>query len=137
MTMKWFKLLEFTRSDTAERLGVKNTPKVCEVAKIEALVGAVLDPLREWYGRPITVTSGFRCRAVNKAVGGSETSQHMKGEAADITAGSRAENRKLFEHIREALPFDQLIFEKGGDDGPDWVHVSYREGRNRGQVLKL
>lgn len=133
--MKYFTIKELSHSATADQLGVKNVPAVCEVAKLETLVQEVLDPLREWWGAPITVTSGYRSVAVNKAVGGASTSQHLRGEAADITAGSRAANKQLFEHIREALPFDQLIWEKGGEDGPDWVHVSYKEGRLRGQVI--
>ena len=94
----------------------------------------MLDPLREWYGKPIAVNSGYRCPQLNRLVGGAASSQHLKGEAADITAGSREENRKLFEYIRENLPFDQLIDEKNFS----WVHVSYkRDGNNRKQTLKL
>ena len=99
-----------------------------------ALVDNVLDPLREAYGKPIRVNSGFRCPALNKAVKGSATSDHMTGRAADITGGSPAENKKLFYMIQELeLPFDQLIDEKHFS----WVHVSYREGANRNQVLAL
>ena len=94
----------------------------------------MLDPLREWYGNPIHVNSGYRCPPLNRLVGGAPTSQHTKGEAADITAGSKEENRRLFEYIRRNLPFDQLIDEKDFA----WVHVSFRrDGNNRGQVLKL
>lgn len=135
--MKWFTLRELVKSATAEQLGLANTPAVCEVAALERLVLYVLDPLREWFGAPITVTSGYRSVAVNKAVGGAKTSQHLRGEAADITGGSRSANKRLFEHVRDALPFDQLIWEKGGDEGPDWVHVSYRAGRLRGEVLRM
>ena len=95
---------------------------------------SVLDPLREWYGKPIVVNSGYRCLALNKAVGGATTSQHMSGQAADIDTGDRQRNKLLFEHIRKNLPFDQLIDESNFA----WVHVSYRaDGRNRNQVLKL
>ncbi len=100
---------------------------------LDTLVDKVLDPLREAYGKPIKVNSGYRCPKLNKAVGGSATSQHMTGQAADITAGSKAENRKLFDLVRSLkLPFDQLIWEHGGA----WVHVSYGP-RNRRQVLSI
>ena len=98
------------------------------------MVDNVLDPLREWYGKPIVVNSGYRCPALNKAVGGATPSQHMSGQAADIDAGDRQQNKLLFEHIRKNLPFDQLIDESNFA----WVRVSYRaDGRNRNQVLKL
>lgn len=101
---------------------------------LTALVDNVLDPLREWYGKPIVVNSGYRCPALNKAVGGATPSQHMSGQAADIDTGDRQQNKLLFEHIRKNLPFDQLIDESNFA----WVHVSYRaDGRNRNQVLKL
>jgi hypothetical protein len=89
--------------------------------------------LREWYGKPIIVNSGYRCEALNKAIGGAKSSQHMLGEAADITVGSKEENEKLFDYIKDNLEFDQLINESNFS----WVHVSYREGRLRKQVLEL
>lgn len=88
---------------------------------------------REKYGKPIRVSSGYRSAILNRSVNGATSSQHRLGEAADITVGSKEENRKLFEIIRLELPFDQLIDEKDFS----WVHVSFREGRNRKQVLKL
>lgn len=135
--MKWFNLHELTRSSTAEARGISNTPSAGEVARLEDLVGEVLDPLREWYGKPIYVTSGYRSPAVNRDVGGATSSQHVKGEAADITTHSRAENKKLYEYIRKHLPFDQLIWEHGDSTGPDWVHVSYRRERLRKQTLRI
>lgn len=89
--------------------------------------------MREWYGKPIIVNSGYRCEALNKAIGGAKSSQHMLGEAADITVGSKEENEKLFDYIKDNLEFDQLINESDFS----WVHVSYREGRLRKQVLEL
>ena len=104
------------------------------VANMTALVDNVLAPLREAYGKPIRVNSGFRCPALNKAVRGSATSDHMTGRAADITGGSPKENKRLFYLIQSlGLPFDQLIDEKNFA----WVHVSYRERANRKQVLAL
>ena len=99
-----------------------------------ALVDNVLDPLREAYGKPIRVNSGFRCPALNKAVKGSATSDHMAGRAADITGGSPKEHKRLFYLIQElGLPFDQLIDEKRFS----WVHVSYRKEGNRKEVKAL
>ena len=134
---KYFRLSEFTRSDTAARLGIANTPTVPQVANINRLVDAVLDPLREAYGKPIRVTSGFRSAALNKAVGGSKTSEHLcKGmsAAADITGGSPAENRRLFQLCQQLrLPFRQLIDEKNYT----WIHVSHNPYDVKRQVLHL
>lgn len=131
--MKYFTIEEMTKSSTAKANGIDNTPSEEGVLKLQKLIEAVLDPLREWYGKPIRVNSGFRCEALNEAVGGSDTSQHRLGEAADITVGSKTENEKLFNYIKDNLPFDQLINESNFS----WVHVSYREGRLRKQVLAL
>ncbi|MBT9919769.1 D-Ala-D-Ala carboxypeptidase family metallohydrolase [Bacteroides uniformis] len=132
--MKYFTVAEFVKSDTADRRAIDNRLPKELLPNVQALVDNVLDPLREAYGKPITVTSGFRCPALNNAVKGSATSDHMTGRAADITGGSPRENRRLFYLIQELeLPFDQLIDEKNFS----WVHVSYREGNNRKQVLAL
>lgn len=132
--MKYFTVAEFVRSDTADRRAIDNRLPKELLPNVQALVNNVLDPLREAYGKPIRVNSGFRCLALNKAVKGSATSDHMTGRAADITGGSPAENKKLFYMIQElGLPFDQLIDEKHFS----WVHVSYRKGANRKQVLVL
>ena len=132
--MKYFTVAEFVRSDTADRRAIDNRLPKELLPNVQALVNNVLDPLREAYGKPIRVNSGFRCPPLNKAVKGSATSDHMNGRAADITAGSPKENKRLFYLIQElGLPFDQLIDEKHFS----WVHVSYREGANRNQVLAL
>lgn len=131
--MKYFTIKELCRSVTAEREGIDNTPGDVVKVHLTLLTERVLDPLREAYGKPIKVNSGYRCPKLNKAVGGSATSQHMTGQAADITGGSKAENKKLFDLVRSLkLPFDQLIWENGGV----WVHVSYSP-RNRRQVLLI
>ena len=134
--MQYFTMGEFIRSDTAAKLGIDNRCKMEHVPNIKALVANVLDPLRAAYGKPIRITSGFRCPELNKAVGGSPTSQHMSGMAADIvgTPNTPAENTRLFYLIQSLeLPFDQLIDEKG----MRWVHVSFSLKINRYQVLKL
>lgn len=123
-------------SDTAARKGINNKCTKEDAERLKKLIENVLDPLREAYGKPIVVTSGYRCPALNKAVGGSKTSDHMIGRAADIhgTPNTKAENKRLFELVKSLdLPFDQLIDEKN----LSWVHVSHREGNNRKQVLAL
>lgn len=132
--MKYFTIEEMTKSSTATAKHIDNTPNQTAIDNLTKLIEIVLDPLREWYGKPIRVNSGYRCEALNKAVGSkAKNSQHLYGEAADITAGSKAENEKLFNYIKDNLPFDQLINESDFS----WVHVSYREGRLRKQVLAL
>lgn len=138
--MKYFSYKEFQRSATADRLKIDNCIPAGAKCNITALVDNVLDPLREAWGKPLTVTSGYRCPALNKAVGGSRTSQHMTGQAADISTGNIVDNARLFHLIIDSkLPFDQLIFEKGDINvGPAWVHVSYRaDGKNRRQILYM
>lgn len=125
---------ELAKSSTADKLSIDNTPTPEASAQLSNLVTHVLDPLREMYGKPITVNSGYRCPKLNAAVGGAKNSQHMRGEAADITSGSKTENKKLFELIRDNLSFDQLIDESNYS----WVHVSYvSSSKNRKQILSL
>ena len=132
--MKYFTMKNLAKSPTADKLGIDNTPTTEVSVALSNLVTHVLDPLREMYGKAITVNSGYRCSKLNAAVGGAKTSQHMRGEAADITAGSKTENKKLFELIRDNLPFDQLIDESNYS----WVHVSYvSTSKNRKQILSL
>lgn len=131
--MKYFTITELSKSNTANKLNIDNTPTEDAVIKLTALVDNVLDPLREWYGKPIIVNSGYRSEALNKAINGSKTSQHMKGEAADITAGSKAENKKLFDYIKDNLEYDQLI----NESDYSWIHVSYKANGNRKQILSL
>lgn len=132
--MKYFTISELTKSATATKFGIDNTPSAEVTANLTALVDKVLDPLREIYGKPIYVSSGYRCQKLNKAVGGVSNSQHLKGEAADLCQKSTEENRRLFVFIEEYCDFDQLLWENGGA----WVHVSYRkDGKNRHQVKRL
>ena len=131
--MKWFTPDELTRSETAHRLGIDNCPDGVVMKNLQELVRHVLDPAREMWGRPIRVTSGYRCTALNAAVGGSRNSQHITGRAADITVGSRNENSRLFAMIRDSdIPYDQLINERDYS----WIHVSYAPCGRR-QVLAL
>ena len=132
--MKYFSLKELTRSTTASRLGIDNTPTASAIQALHELVDNVLDPLREAWGGPIKVNSGYRCPLLNKAVGGTPNSQHQRGEAADITVGRPSANRRLLALIKRLnLPVDQCIDEKGCR----WIHVSHRTGRNRRLYMKF
>ena len=132
--MKYFTLNELTRSDTATKNKIDNTPTAEAVKNLTTLVDKVLDPLREMYGKPIYISSGYRSPRLNKAVGGVSGSQHKTGQAADINQRSREENSRVFKLIEENFDFDQLLWENGGQ----WVHVSFRaDGKNRRQVKRL
>lgn len=133
--MKFFTIKELTKSDIAKRSKINNIPTIQEKNNLISLVENILDPLREAYGKPIIVTSGYRCERLNKLVKGSKTSQHRYGQAADIRTveDTKEENKKLFDLIQQLnLPFDQLINEYDFD----WVHVSY-SSRNRRQILNI
>lgn len=133
--MKYFTIEELTHSDTAISKGIDNSPTMQEEQNLVALIENVLDPLREAYGKPLIVTSGFRCEKLNKAVKGSSTSQHRFGQAADIRSkeDTKSENKKIFDLAQQLnLPFDQLIDEYDYN----WVHISYSP-RNRRQVLHI
>ncbi len=130
--MKWFSIEELCDSATAKEFGIDNTPTPQAVENMTRLINVVLDPLREAYGKPITTNSGYRSPALNKVTkGASKTSQHMTGEAADITVKSKEGNKWLFDYIKDNLPYDQLIDEYNYS----WVHVSFRKGRNRKEIL--
>ena len=137
--MQFFKFSEFSKSATAERLGIDNTIPAEWARNIADLVSKVLDPARARIGCPIYINSGYRCKALNKAVGGARSSQHMYGLAADITTRDRATNARLADIIKRELPFDQLIYYDEDGCGPAFLHVSVRaDGSdipNRHQVL--
>jgi len=111
-----------------------NLPGEKELVNMTLLAHKVFEPLRMAVGFPINITSFYRSPAVNKAVGGSPTSQHVTGQAVDLNAEGK--NKILFKVIRDTLQFDQLIWEFGTIDEPDWIHVSYKKTGNRGQVLR-
>ena len=126
---------EGTNSITAIRRGIDNTPNDEQVANMEVVAEKIFEPLRKWVGGPIKVNSFFRCLKLNTAIGGSRSSQHMKGQAMDIddTYGVVA-NSDMYNYIKNNLDFDQLIWEFGDDDNPNWLHVSYvskEDNRNR------
>ncbi|MDR2912763.1 MAG: peptidase M15 [Alistipes sp.] len=178
---KYFTLNELFASATAAQQGIDNTPPADTEARLNTLTEKLLDPVRELWDAPLTVNSGYRSPALNRAVGGAARSQHLTGEAADITTGSRAGNRLLFnmivaaaglspppksppnrpplviarsaatkqssrvdltaanpEPLPETPPKPQLIFDQLIDErNYSWLHLSYRTGRNRQQVLHL
>ena len=137
MLSEHFALREFVVSGTAIRHGIDNMPPDDVVERLEALCWEVLEPMRHRFGK-IRITSGYRCAEVNKLVGGVPTSQHVKGEAADISVGNLDMGRKMYEYVRTNLDFDQLILEYRRKTGACWLHVSYRgDGKNRRQAFEI
>jgi len=132
-------LSEVVKSNTATRRGIDNNPTQEHLESLEDIANNIFQPLREDLGVPIGISSGYRSKDLNEAIGGSKKSQHSKGEALDLDADmyGRVTNKKIFDYIKENLVFDQLIWEFGNDNEPNWVHVSYtRKKTNRMQVLK-
>lgn len=130
-------LAEMISSDSAKRNGIDNNPTKEHLANLKLWASNIFQPIRDHFGRSIYVSSGYRSKALNKFVGGSQTSQHSRGEAGDIDMdGSEITNLEIFMFIKDNLEFDQLIWEFGTKDEPDWVHVSYSStGKQRKQVL--
>lgn len=129
---------EGIRSNTALRRGIDNTPGDYELSNMNNIAINLFEPLREWVGGPIKITSFFRCEELNKAIGGSSRSQHCEGRAMDLddTFGHKT-NAEMFEYIKSNLNFDQLIWEFGDDNNPDWIHVSFvSEMENRGRSMR-
>lgn len=129
-----FTLSEMTRSDTAERNHIDNTPSQEVIDNLRALCRNVLEPARVAYGQPIYITSGYRCPALNAKVGGQPTSQHLRGEAADLQVKGVRNLRRLYNAIRDHGVFDQLLYETN-KAGAKWVHVSYASYGNRRQAI--
>lgn len=136
----YLSLAEVTRSDTAKRKGISNEPTEEHLENLKTIAVDVFDKVREYFGVPIFVSSGYRSTALNKAIGGSKTSDHNLGRALDLDQdghGNGVRNKDVFNFIKDNLEFDQLIFEHRRADGDcDWVHVGYRKGENRKQVLE-
>ena len=131
---KYFTLKEMINSDTAKSKGIDNTPTWSVVLNLLELVQNVLDPIRESYGKPIIVNSGYRCIELNRAIGSKDNSQHTLGLAADITVGSKEANKQLFKFVQSNIDkWDQLIDEHDYQ----WIHISYNKNNNRKQVLHL
>ena len=131
-------LSEVIRSDSAKRNGISNMPTGEHIANFMLLAEKIFEPIREHFGVPIHISSGYRSKELNAKIGGSATSQHCKGLAVDIDmdgSTNGVSNADVFNYIKDNLPFDQLIWEFGNEDNPDWVHVSYVE-KPRKQTLK-
>lgn len=130
-----FMLYEFTRSGAAIDAEIENKPEEKHIEALTALCENILEPLRGQFG-PIIISSGFRSQAVNRLVGGVPSSQHLKGEAADIVTGNKDRAISMFRFIKRNLNFDQLILEPIGSENPRWIHVSYTTKRkNRHQIV--
>jgi hypothetical protein len=131
-------LSEVIRSDSAKRNGISNMPTGEHIANFMLLAEKIFEPIREHFGVPIHISSGYRSKELNAKIGGSATSQHCKGQAVDIDMDNSTNgvtNADVFNFIKDNLPFDQLIWEFGNEDNPDWVHVSYVPN-GRKQILK-
>lgn len=129
---------EGTHSITALRLGIDNTPEAYQFTNMQVVAENIFEPLRKWVRGPIKINSFLRVPDLNKAIGGSESSQHCQGRAIDIDDSyGHKTNAEMFEYIKKHLDFDQMIWEFGDDNNPDWVHVSYvSPDRNRGRCLR-
>ena len=135
---KHLDLSEVIRSDSAKRNGISNMPTGEHIANFMLLAEKIFEPIREHFGVPIHISSGYRSKELNAKIGGSATSQHCKGQAVDIDMDGSTNgvtNADVFNYIKDNLPFDQLIWEFGNEDNCDWVHVSYVE-KPRKQILK-
>ena len=136
---KNFSLEELTRSDTAERKGIDNSPTAEHIHNLAALCENVLQPLRDKIKHSIRVTSGYRSEKLNNAIGGSKTSEHSFGKAADIKLIIDGENKSelLYLSILEmGIPFSQMIWEFGDEEKPSWVHISFNKEDNKNQTLR-
>jgi zinc D-Ala-D-Ala carboxypeptidase len=136
---KHLSLAEVMRSETAKRRGISNMPTPEHIENFKILAENVFEKVREHFKVPIHVSSGYRSEELNRAIKGSRTSQHMKGEAIDIDmdgSSSGVTNADIFNFIKDNLEYDQLIWEFGTDRNPDWVHVSYSKNKNRKQRLR-
>tara|TARA_R100000231_G_scaffold46714_1_gene40126 strand:- start:1291 stop:1755 length:465 start_codon:yes stop_codon:yes gene_type:complete len=129
---------EGTYSRTGERLDLDNTPNEDQLKCMKAIAENIFEPLRKWVGGPVKINSFFRGEPVNTAIGGSTRSQHMKGQAIDIDDTFKYKtNAEMFHYIKDNLDFDQLIWEFGTDNNPNWIHVSYVTHRpNRKKLTK-
>lgn len=135
---KHLSLAEVIRSESAKRLGLSNMPTPQHIENFKKLAENVFEPLRAHFKRPIHISSGYRSQALNAAIGGSLSSQHCKGEALDLDMdGTEITNKQIFDYIKDHIHFDQMIWEFGNKNNPDWVHVSYSSSRTqRGEILR-
>ena len=131
-------LAELIRSESAKRNGIANMPPPEHIANLKLLAEHIFEPIRLNFRCPIIISSGYRSKELNAKIGGANKSQHSLGQAIDIDMDSTSygvSNAEIFNYVKEKLPFDQLIWEFGNDNNPDWIHVSYSD-RHRRQILK-
>ena len=133
-------LSEVTRSESAKRKGISNMPTAEHIANFKLLAEKIFEPIRNHFRCPIMISSGYRSKELNAAIGGSATSEHCSGEAIDIDMDGTPHgvtNKMVFDYIKDNLDFNQLIFEFGDAKNPDWVHVSYKaNGKQKKQILR-
>lgn len=133
-------LSEVTRSESAKRNGISNMPTAEHIANFKLLAEKIFEPIRNHFRVPIMISSGYRSKELNAAIGGSATSEHCSGEAIDIDMDGTPNgvtNRMIFDYIKDNLEYNQLIYEFGDSKNPDWVHVSYKaNGKQKKQVLR-
>jgi hypothetical protein len=136
MISKNFTLAELCNSAAAKRFGINNNPDDKVIKNLELLAKNILQPIRDHFDKAIHVVSGYRSPGLNKKVGGASNSQHLIGQAVDIdNDNTDISNAEIFNYIKENIKFDQLIWEFGNDESPDWVHVSY-SAKPRKQILR-
>ena len=129
---------EATFSQKAVSNKISNVPNETQLEAMQLVATKLFEPLREWYGKPIKINSFFRNPEVNKLVGGAKNSNHMRGEAIDVSAGSQVENKKLFDWCKANFKdWDELIWEYGSAVGPDWLHISYKTKGNRKKIIYI
>lgn len=135
---KYVSYKEVTHSNQAQALRIGNVPNAEQLGNLKLVCTNIFDKVREHFGKPIGISSGFRSVELNTRIGGSKSSQHMEGKALDIDGDIHGgiNNKDIFDYIRKNCTFDQLIWEFGSENAPSWVHVSYNKDGNRGQILR-
>lgn len=129
-----FTLAEMMFSPTAIKKGIDNTPNAQAIKNLEALCKNILEPLRAHIGGPIKISSGYRCEVLNSLIGGAKSSQHKFGQAVDIDVKDKC--AMAFHWIKDNLDYDQIIWEFGNDNQPDWIHISFSTKSNRKNALR-
>jgi zinc D-Ala-D-Ala carboxypeptidase len=137
-TSKYTTLQEVTKSNQATALRIANLPNAEQINNLKLVCTEVFDKVREHFGKPIGISSAFRSVELNRRINGAKNSQHMEGKALDIDGDilGGVTNKDIFDYIKNNCTFDQLIWEFGSENAPDWVHVSYNKGVNRKQILR-
>ena len=135
---KYVSYFELTHSNQAKALRISNIPNAEQLGNLKLVCTNIFDKVREHFGKPIGISSGFRSHELNTRIGGSKSSQHMEGKALDIDADIHGgiNNKEIFDYIKNNCTFDQLIWEFGSENAPSWVHVSFNKDGNRGQILR-